>query len=181
MPQHMKGQRTALWSPFSLHLYVCSGMQLRLPGLHSTILPYHSTNNLSGCLLGVLIALFWFCVFRKKCSCPVSLCGYALRSGTLPGTLCPSCLPLFPSDLYASIKFDLILKVFASFHHLNRQFNRQIIAFPFEFFSCVYLEITVQSAVQLLPARAVCLEDESLPLLLGAYTVIKRCYVYRDH
>lgn len=60
MPQHVKGQRTVLWSRFSLHLHMCPGMQLRLPGLHGTILPYRPTSNLSGCLPGVLIALFGF-------------------------------------------------------------------------------------------------------------------------
>lgn len=40
-----------------------SWVQLRLPGLHGTILP---TSNLSGCLPGVLIALFGFVYLERN-------------------------------------------------------------------------------------------------------------------
>ena len=51
---------------------------------------------------------FGFGYLERSALDPVSFSGYALRSGTPAGILCTSCPPLFPCDLYLTVKFDLI-------------------------------------------------------------------------
>lgn len=82
--------------------------------------PTVSQQAIPSFLLGILLPGFGFGYLERNAFDPVSFSGYALRSGISAGILCTSCLPLFPRDLYLTIKFDLIFKVFACFHHFNR-------------------------------------------------------------
>lgn len=106
---------------FSSRFYMCRGHQTEVGSLAQptpfTSLPSKPSPSF---LLGILLPGFGFGYLERNAFDPVSFSGCASRSGISAGILCTSCLPLFPRDLYLTIKFDLIFKVFACFHHFNR-------------------------------------------------------------
>lgn len=157
----MKGERTVLWSGFSSWFCMCRGHQAEVASIKQPITFHTSKPSLrlpfrSPCCLALALdiqkemplILFHFLVMLRDVAPQWGYC------------VLPVCLPLFPCDLYLTIKFDLIFKMFACFHHFNRWC-------PFCFrLSVVYIwKPLVQNVRKLLSARAAHLEHETLPLL----------------